>query len=366
MERSFHMRRYRDPLFSNDKRKHPALILFFAILFLFLAIAFGLNHFNNSRVELLTEKVTVPLLPSSLENFRILHISDLHGLTFGENQKRLIDAFANSKYDIVCITGDVCGKDGDYIPFIQLLSYFQNINKPVYFIPGDEDPNPLIAVPHGNDTAKADYIVAAENAGAVYLDAPVQIVRGKNVLWLYPEWAYTMDIDASTGIMNTRLAELEKQPDSAEKTAAISAVTYQLDQMERIRAARRVTLESDIHVALTHHPLKLSALEEMLAFTSSDNDSYVRYISLVLAGHYVGGQWRLPGIGALRAPATSGLGTNGWFPDDDQVMGLASFLGIPQYISPGLGSSNAIGLPPFRFMNTPSVTIVTLTSKLIH
>lgn len=360
------MKRYSDPLFSTKKKKHPALVLFFALLFLFLTVALALNHVNNSRVELLNEKVTVPNLPSALENFRILHISDFDGLTFGENQERLIHTIGDAKYDIVCITGDVTGKDGDYGPFIQLLSHFQELNKPVYFIPGDEDPNPLIAIPHGNNSAKADYILAAEAMGAVYLDAPERITRGKGVLWIYPEWAYTMDIDASAAIMNTRMAELQKQPDSPERNAAITAVAYQIDQMERIRAARRVTLESDIHVALTHHPLQLSALEDMLAFTSAENDSYVRSISLILAGHYVSGQWHLPILGALRVPPSSGLGMNGWFPDDEKVVGLASFLGIPQYISPGLGTSDLNGLPSFRFMNTPAVTILTLTSKLIH
>ena len=315
---------------------------------------------------LLSEKVTVPNLPSSLEGFRILHISDLHGLSFGENQERLIHAIGASNYNVVCITGDVTAKDGDAQAFLQLLAYFQQMEKPVYFIPGDEDPNPLVATPHNNPTAKADYILAAEELGAVYVDSPMKITKGKAVLWLYPEWAYSVDLDVSVSAMHTRLAELKEEPESPERAAAITAVEYQLDQMARIRAARQVTLESDIHVALSHHPLRLSALENMLAYTSSDNDSYVRSISLILAGHYVGGQWRLPGIGAVKVGASTGLGMNGWFPNDTQVVGLASYLGIPQYISPGLGVSSANGLPPIRLFNTPAVTLLTLTTKMAY
>lgn len=360
------MKRYRDPLFSSGRKKHPALLAFFIILILIIGTFAILNHYNNKRVILLSEKVTVPNLPSSLENYRILHISDLHGLTFGENQQRLISTIEKATYDIVCITGDMTGKNGEYGPFIQLLEYFQQNNKPVYFIPGDEDPSPLIATPHQNNTAKADYILAAENAGAIYLDAPIQIVKGKGVLWLYPEWAYSMDVEASIATMNARMEELIAEPESPERDAAITAVAYQLDQMERIRAARRITLESDIHVALSHYPLKLSALETMLAYTSSENDSYVRSIALILSGHYVGGQWRLPLVGPVKVSSSSGLGSNGWFPDDAQVTGLASFLGIPQYISPGLGASAASGLPRFRLFNTPAVTVITLTSKMVH
>ena len=39
-------------------------------------------------------------------------------------------------------------------------------------------------------------------------------------------------------------------------------------------------------------------------------------------------------------------------------------MGIPQYISPGLGTSAAIDLPPIRIFNTPAVTILTLTGRL--
>ena len=45
-------------------------------------------------------------------------------------------------------------------------------------------------------------------------------------------------------------------------------------------------------------------------------------------------------------------------------MGLANMMGIPQYISPGLGTSAAIDLPPIRIFNTPAVTILTLTGRL--
>ena len=46
------------------------------------------------------------------------------------------------------------------------------------------------------------------------------------------------------------------------------------------------------------------------------------------------------------------------------MVGLSSYHGIPQYISPGLGTSAAIDLPPIRIFNTPAVTILTLTGRL--
>ena len=357
------MKQSRDPLFASERRRHPALSFLALLLFVILATALVLNHINNSRVNLLTQSVTVPNLPSSLENFRILHISDLHGQYFGVNQERLSAAASQARYNIVCVTGDVTGPDGSPDAFLKLIDLFRD-KAAVYFIPGDEDPAPLVATPNASGSAKADYILAAESHGAIYLDAPVKITIGKGNLWLCPEWVYTFDLEAVSAAYEARMDELKAAPASPERDAGMRAVAYETEQLSRIRAARREMLETDIHIALTHHPLQLSALQSLQEWTATENDSYVRTISLVLSGHYVGGQWRLPGLGAVRVPLSAETGGNGWFPGDVGIVGLTSFLGIPQYISPGLGASSAIGLPTFRLFNTPSITQLTLTSKL--
>ena len=356
------MSKSHDPLFAEERRKHPFIGFLLLLILLFAATLTVVNTINNSRINLLREKVTVANLPSSLENFRILHISDLHGLYFGQHQEQLQAALGDARYDIVCVTGDITGPNGDISAFLEMLKLFKG--KPVYFIAGDEDPSPLLAVPHGSTDARAAYILQAEKAGAVYLDAPVRIARGKATLWLEPEWIYTLDYDAAEAAYYKRLNELTAQKPSAERDAALTAVNYQINQLIRIRQARRETLEEDIHVALTHYPLQAAALQSLRDWTASENDSHIRAISLVLAGHYVGGQWRIPGVGAVRAPLSDGGENNGWFPDDRQIMGLSSSMGIPQYISPGLGTSGAISLPPIRIFNTPAVTILTLTGRL--
>ena len=356
------MGKSQDPLFAEERRKHPFIGFFLLLILLAAATLTVLNTINNSRVNLLRETVTVPNMPSSLENFRILHISDLHGLYFGQHQEQLKAALGSARYDIVCVTGDITGEDGDIGAFREMMKLFGE--KPVFFIPGDEDPPPLVTEPHGKLNAKADYILAAEATGAIYLDAPVKIARGKNGLWLAPEWIYTLDYEASDAAYQKRLAELKAEEPSAERDAAMTAVNYQINQLIRIRQARRETLETDVHVALTHHPLQTDALQSLKEWTDSENDSYIRTISLVLAGHYVGGQWRIPGLGAVRAPLSAGTGNNGWFPDDQKIIGMSTVMGIPQYSSPGLGTSKAIDLPPIRIFNTPAMTIITLTAKL--
>lgn len=358
------MRRYHDPLFDSERKNHPVLGFVALFLALLLAAGFLFNRINNSRVRLERQSVTIPTLPSSLESFRILHISDLHGLRFGAGQERLAAALQGVNYDIVCLTGDLTGDNGDCGALIELLALFSG--KPVYFISGDEDPEPLWAVPHDNDTALAGYILQAQQAGAIYLDAPVRITKGSGVLWLSPEWVYTLDIEGSQTALNERRDELEQESSSPERTAALTAVDYQLDRLSRIRAMRREVSGGDIHIALTHHPLQKSAMESLREWTETDNDSYISTISLVLAGHYASGQWMLPLLGPVRVPASAETGNGGWFPGAENVTGLTDFYGIPQYISPGLGASKAIGLPTFRLFNTPAVSLITLTSKLVN
>ena len=355
------MGRSHDPLFDEGRRKHPVIGFFILLLALIIATVAVLNTISNSRVSLLKQSVTVPNLPSSLENFRILHISDRHGLYFGPHQEQVQAAIASASYDIVCVTGDITGKNGDIGAFLELLKLFGE--KPVYFIPGDEDPAALIAAPHAGDSPLADYIRAAQSQGAVYLDAPVRIDKGKGTLWLCPTWVYTLNDEGSQNAYEARQAELLAMEGSPERDAALAAVEYQLDQLNRIRQAWAENLEDHVHIGMTHVPLQESVLEDLREWTGADNASHIRSISLVLAGHNVAGQWRIPGIGAVRVPDASGQG-GVWFPEDQKVKGLSATHGISQYISPGLGASAATGLPPIRLFNTPTVTVITLTSKL--
>lgn len=358
------MRRSRDPIFAPARKKHTFISAFVVVLVFVCVLVVAFNYINNIRVSLLKQSVTIASLPKQAENFRILHISDLHGLSFGPGHSRLKDTLKDAKYNIVCFTGDATDKEGNYDQFLSLIALFPDT--PFYFIPGDEDPSPILAVPHAGDSPKADYILAAESMGAVYLDAPVKIVSGNTDVWLSPERVYSLDAASTEKSLADRMAQLQKEPDSPEKNAAIAAVAYQQDQLARIRLARKEMQPADTHIALTHHPLTHSAMQNLVEFLKTDNESYVSAVSLVLAGHYVGGQWRLPLIGPLKAPASSELENSGWFPESSAVSGLSYTLGIAQYISPGLGTSTSSGLLPIRLFNTPAVTQITLTTKLTY
>ena len=111
-------------------------------------------------------------------------------------------------------------------------------------------------------------------------------------------------------------------------------------------------------MAVSHTPLTRDYVTTMMAWTEKTQTFSFHHVSLILAGHYCGGQWRLPGGGALYCPAY------GWFPEDQLITGLDYLNGIPQYISPGLGTSLYYSYQPGRLFNSPAMTYLQLTSRI--
>jgi ActR/RegA family two-component response regulator len=128
-------------------------------------------------------------------------------------------------------------------------------------------------------------------------------------------------------------------------------------RMDEIRESRKLFQPEHIQVVLTHTPLTEEYVRDMITWGSKEDYFSMRYAGLILAGHYNGGQWRLPMGRAIHVPEL------GWFPEDQLVRGLSYLNGIPQYISPGLGSDPHYEHQPGRLFNPPMLTLITLTRK---
>ena len=113
----------------------------------------------------------------------------------------------------------------------------------------------------------------------------------------------------------------------------------------------------DIQIALTHVPLTKEYVEDMVYWSGKEDFFSLRYTSLILAGYYNAGQWRLPGAGPVYVPE------KGWFPGDQGITGLEYLAGIPQHISPGMGTSPQYTWQPGRLFNSPVITRIVLTRK---
>ena len=133
-----------------------------------------------------TELLRIAGLPDDFEGYTILVLSDLHGDYLGDRQVKLLNIVTAQSYDIAILCGDMVGKKGDDKPLLDLLAGMAT-SRPTFFIAGDEDPQPILNAANGGGRVKADYVLAAESHGAVFLDRPQRIQVGKSAVWLMPE-----------------------------------------------------------------------------------------------------------------------------------------------------------------------------------
>lgn len=345
---------------GRERKPRRFLLAFAAFAVLVCGVVLLLSFITNHQVRVETVKLTAQNLHPDMENWSILHISDLHGQQLGENQaavKRAIDSYA---YSSVVFTGDMVGSDGDVEPFLDLIALLPK-DKPIFYLPGDSDPALLDNAAHGSLSALADWALAIQNAGVIILDEPWEVTRGKGSIWYVPEYLYSLDLDSTGAAYRSILDNLNAlgttlSPDQA---AQKRVAEYQLDKLERIREKRKQIGTDDVQIAVSHVPVEAEYLSTMLAWQDKGDAFTLRHASLILAGHYCAGQWRIPQVGPVYVPE------KGFFPGDEGVVGLEYLMGIPQYISPGLAASDYYQWQPGRLFNAPTVTMLYLSGRII-
>lgn len=353
----------KDELFVTTRKKERhtgrVLIIILLILIIIITVCTVFNTINNGHVAMVRQDVTVSTLKNGL---RILHISDLHGQNFGQEQVNLARAWKDENIicSIVCITGDVIGENGDTAPFINMLDKLpSSTTNIVFFIEGDEDPEPLIYTAHEGDSVKADWILEAEEHGATYLDCPTLVNIKNQKVWFCPFEAMSVDTAAKRRDYQKRISEVSAREPSEDRDAMLRYLDYHMDRLDRIDAARQEMSADHTYIVLKHGPYREGIMDDPEDIKVS-GVKLTYPVALVLAGHQCGGQLHIP---LLDIPVYAD--PERWFPKKYEVSGLHAVNGTYQYISPGLG--NCREYPWYfskRIFNAPAVTLLTLTSTM--
>lgn len=340
-------------------RGRGVLIALLAVLLLAGVGLFTANLAMTHTVSYTREYITIANLPTDLDNFTILHLSDLNGATLGDRQSAVKKAIGDrSSYGAVVLSGNMVGQSGDIQPMLDLLSQLP-LGTPVLLLPGDADPAVYANAAHASLSPYADWAQQLIDAGVTILDEPYAIKTGKATIWFTPESLYTMDTVGTEKAWQNQIDMLNAQvePLTADQAALKRAAEYQVGRMQRIREKIASMQEKDLQVAVSHMPLTKESVAESRAWATSKVFSMSR-VSLILSGGYCAGQWRIPGLGAVYVPE---LGT---FPADEQITGLGYLGGIWQHISPGLGASPDYPFMPFRVFNSPGATMLVLSATV--
>ncbi len=349
-------------VFGRQLTFWPMFLLAFVVL---MAIVLFLNSASLTTDE---RNVTLVGLPGDLEGYRILVLSDLNGKRFGDQQATLLREIGALDYDIVLCLGDMVGKGGDPVPFYELLDGLP-AKKQVYFICGDSDPGPYISAVRNEAAALerlvlADWILGAMDRGAIYVDAPTKIAVGASAVWLTP--ASMLNLEASSA-----LADWKEQVEQEESgylsgilsdAATLPFTSYRLRRAQALVDAINAMSSADVQISLSHVPAADDFIEAA-ATHAADAGKYLPAPDIALAGHYCGGVWNLPVVGAFYIPDSSAP-RYGWFPDQARVSGLRDVDETQLYVTRGLSTSGDVPLMPFRLLNSPEISVITLTATL--
>ena len=347
-------------LFGREIRFWP-LILLVAIVMLA-----GGVMLNNSNLSVTEQTVTVVGLPADMEGYRIVVLSDMNGKRFGDNQNLLLRTLSNIKYDAIFCVGDMVGKGGNAEPFWEFIEGLRDPGK-VYFICGDSDPGPYIKGARDTQGVLSqlileDWILGAVERGAHYVDAPTPITIKDSTLWVSPATMLNLE---TTSTLESWQEQTDQEVDGVrsgitDDYTTLPLTTYRTRLAQQLYDAQRAMSATDIHIALAHEPPADSFI-----YTSEEHDPSERFLTspeLIVAGHYCGGVWRIPGVGAFFVPDST-MARGGWFPEQSYVAGLSTVGETQKYVTRGLSTSGST-LMFFRLFNEPEISVLTLTSTL--
>jgi hypothetical protein len=305
--------------------------------------------YDNNHINIVRQTVQIKGLPPEFDGFTILQISDLHGKRFGNSEQELTGIINSLDFDAIAITGD--SQDTSSKDFQPLLDLIRGIKKktPMFYISGNTGPFDIYYNTTGARYSldMSDGIVQVDgkilqSAGCTLLNEPQGIERSGARLWFATDFSRSQSIEAVGQYKQDLLTTRNK----AEKDILNGKIDYQIN-LQKVYASFK---PSDTLIGIFHIPLSYKTLENPQGLPPYD---------LVLAGHYHGGQIRLPYLGAIYIPDDT-LPWYGFFPPRDTVSGLFIGNGIQQYISRGLGASRRIPFLAFRLFDTPEINLIIL------
>lgn len=146
---------------KNPKSKYRFRRMCFLLIVILLIWWFNNFTLKTTKAQIKSEKLNSPV--------RIAVISDLHAVSFGISNKRIIGRICRADPDIVTVLGDMytTGSSQDKVEIaVDLIKGIVDEGYPVYMVTGEHDPD-------------HDYIEAVREAGAHIMNYNEKIVEIK-------------------------------------------------------------------------------------------------------------------------------------------------------------------------------------------
>lgn len=266
----------------------------------------------NKNFVIKEETLTYKNLPKSLEDYKILQLSDLHSKEFGTNNEKLINSIKEINPDLILVTGDMFTvsdisidmNEEELVPY-QLLSKLARNYKIVYVSGNHEEGKDIIY--NGDNYRTRD--------------------RSKNNA--YNRYRKKLE---SLGVTFVENSVLQNYNDF------INIYGVYFDSMEKDEYYQSINLDkTKFNIMLCHDPKYFDTFANM-------------GFDLVLSGHVHGGIIRIPLVGGLFSPDRT------FFPKYDK--GIYKINNSYMNVSTGLGDSILK-----RVFNPPEINVIILKNK---
>ena len=319
-------------------KKGKGRIMLGLLLTVFILVAY--TYCDNNRIKIIVQEIGIDNLSDDIDGYKILQITDIHEKVFGDNQENLIEKINSIEYDAIVFTGDMLinGDSKNYQPIYKLVEGVKNKDLAL-FVPGNSDPTSYVYDGKGK-LRKHEFIEGLEMRGVKYLESIHTVVRGTSSI-------HFVDFELS-------ILDLQNGLSEGDTTVFIQHRNQLLKEMVKLDS----TKSTDVVIALNHYPIVDARIDQLI----NNPNAVFRDYDLIIAGHYHGGQIRLPFIGALFVPEAY-YERSGLFPPQDRVKGLWEYKQTQQYVSAGLGSSQTVYFLQFRLFNTPEINLLTLKNR---
>lgn len=269
------------------------------------------------------------------DTLRVIHLSDLQGASFGENNIELLKKISDVRPHLIVFSGDLVDRrmraDTDFEAVIDFMKRLREI-APTFFSYGNHE----LAFSESTVDSLRESL---ENSGVVVLDGKshVEEVKFQRVVGSVLSDRGKIDDDESrsrkvkillTGFPEKLLMVEGKNHTKRNSDVDLDAVRTVIEDLKQKRSESRC----DMSILLAHEP---QFIEE---YAAANYD-------FIFSGHAHGGQIRLPFLGGLFSP---GQGVLPKLTSGVHCAGDGSMI-----ISRGLGNSSF----PLRIFNRPEIVL---------
>lgn len=294
---------------------------FICLVLAFVLGVISVNYIANRNFK---ENFYSVSIARTVENFRVIQLTDLHNCSYGTENKKLLERITKLRPDIIALTGDCIDENGDAEETFRFCRALSEI-APTYYI-------------YGNNECKRAF---SSDMTLESLDG----LTGANDTNRDVKKLYALDNGLKAKLEASGVKVLFNESDSItvgeNKIRIFGTLTSNPSAFWQYAGEefnKFITENSDeVKLFLCHEPL----------LTETINEPY--WGDLVLSGDTHGGEARLPGLGAVYSR------NFGLFPEKGKHMIYGKYVsGDSQIIvSSGLENKN-----PLRIFNQPEIAVI--------